>query len=103
MALPHDRRTAEGPAMTSSHPAPPPCQWFLRLAAVLDPRCAPRLARLLLGAVLARGRRTVTSWIRAAGLSNQFKPCYTAVAAAGRRADLIAARLANDALRPLAA
>jgi hypothetical protein len=88
--------------MTSSHPAPPPGQWFLRLAAALDPRCAPRLARLLLGAILARGRRTVTSWIRAAGLSDQFRPCYTAVAAAGKRADLIAAQLAHDAVRPLA-
>src|SRR4029453_14200206 len=29
--------------MTSSHPAPAPCHWFFRLAAVLDPRCAPRL------------------------------------------------------------
>ena len=89
--------------MTSSHPAPAPCQWFSRLASVLDPRCAPRLARLLLGTILARGRRTVTSWIRAAGLSREFKPCYTAVAAAGRKADLIAARLAHDAVRPLAA
>jgi len=89
--------------MTSSHPTPAPCHWFSLLAAVLDPRCAPRLARLLLGAVLARGRRTVTAWIRAAGLSHEFKPCYTAVAAAGKRADLIAARLANDAVRPLAA
>src|SRR5262249_40336544 len=96
-------RTAEGPAMTSSHPNPAPCHWFSRLAGLLDPRSAPRLARLLLGAVLARGRRTVTSWIRAAGLSREFRPCYTAVAAAGKRADLIAARLACDAVRPLAA
>jgi DDE superfamily endonuclease len=89
--------------MTSSHPAPPPGHWFLRLAALLDPRCAARFARLLLGALLARGRRTVTSWIRAAGLSGEFRPCYTAVAAAGRRADLLAALLAQDAVRPLAA
>src|SRR5262245_30095570 len=89
--------------VTSSHPAPPPGHWFSRLAALLDPRSAPRLARLLLGAVLATGRRTVTAWIRAAGLSREFRPCYTAVAAAGKRADLIAARLASDAVRPLAA
>ncbi len=63
--------------MTSSHPGPAPCQWFARLAAALDRRSAPRLALLFLGAVLARGRRTVTSWIRAAGLSDQFRPCYT--------------------------
>jgi hypothetical protein len=54
--------------MTSSHPAPAPCQWFTHLAAALDRRSAPRLALLFLGAVLARGRRTVTTWIRAAKL-----------------------------------
>src|SRR5215510_3637095 len=78
-------------AMPSSHPPPPPCHWFSRLASALDPRSAPRLARLFLGVILARGRRTVTSWIRAAGLSQQFRPCYTTVSAAGKRADLIAA------------
>ena len=89
--------------MTSSHPLPPPCQWFSRLASALDRRSAPRLARLFLGAVLARGRRTVTSWIRAAGLSDEFRPCYTTVAAAGKRADLIAARLAHEVVKPLVA
>jgi hypothetical protein len=89
--------------MTSSHQDPPPCQWFSRLALALDPRSAPRLARLLLGAVLARGRRTVTAWIRAVGLSREYKPCYTTVAAAGRRADDVSARLFNAAVRPLVA
>jgi hypothetical protein len=87
--------------MTSSHPLVAPCQWFSRLAGPLDRRSTPRLALLFLGAVLARGRRTVTSWIRAAGLSDQFRPCYTAVAAAGKRADRIAARLALAAIEPL--
>ena len=73
--------------MTSSHPTPAPCQWFSWLAAALDRRSAPRLALLFLGAVLARGRRTVTTWIRAAKLSGQYQPCYIAVAAAGKRAD----------------
>src|SRR5690242_11633238 len=89
--------------MTSSPSTPPSGHWIPRLAALLDPRCAARFARLFVGALLARGRRTVTSWIRAAGLSDEFRPCYTAVAAAGRRADLLAARLADDAVRPLAA
>src|SRR3954452_7851626 len=87
--------------MASSHPLPVPCQWFSWLAASLDPRSAPRLALLLLGAVLARGRRTVTTWIRAAELSDQFRPCYTAVAAAGTRADRIARRLLTEVVRPL--
>jgi SRSO17 transposase len=87
--------------MTSSHPLPVPCQWFARLASVLDRRSAPRLALLFLGAVLARGRRTVTSWIRAAGLSDQFRSCYTAVAAAGKKAETVAAYLVTAVVKPL--
>jgi hypothetical protein len=87
--------------MTSSHPLPAPCQWFSWLASALDCRSAPRLARLFLGAVLARGRRTVTTWIRAAKLSDRFQSCYTAVAAAGKRADRIARRLLTEVVLPL--
>jgi DDE superfamily endonuclease len=87
--------------MTSSHPMPAPCQWFTWLAAALDRRSAPRLALLFLGAVLARGRRTVTTWIRAAKLSGQYQSCYVTVAAAGKRADLIARRLLIEVVRPL--
>ena len=87
--------------MPSSHPTPAPCHWFFWLASALDCRSAARLVRLFLGAVLARGRRTVTSWIRAAGLSAEYRPCYTTVAAAGKRADRIAGRLACAAVKPL--
>src|SRR5499433_1100113 len=93
--------TRTEPAMTSSHQDVPPCQWFSHLAASLDRRSTLRLAWLFLGAVLARGRRTVTSWIRAAGLSDQFRPCYTAVAAAGKKAGMIAADLVLAVVRPL--
>jgi hypothetical protein len=89
--------------MPSSHPLPPSCHWFSALARALDPRSAPRLAWLLVGAVLARGRRTVTSWIRAAGLSREFRHCYTTVAAAGSRTDLTAAHLAHEVVKPLVA
>src|SRR4051812_49575854 len=89
--------------MTSSHPLPPSCQWFSRLASALDRRSAPRLAWLFVGAVLARGRRTVTSWIRAAGLSGEYRPCYTTVAAGGEKTDLMAARLAHEGVKPLVA
>jgi len=87
--------------MTSSHPLPAPCQWFARLASALDRRSAPRLTRLFLGAVLARGRRAVTSWIRAAGPSEVFRPCYTAIAAAGKKAERIAAYLLLWVVEPL--
>ena len=87
--------------MTSSHPLPVPCQWFSRLASALDRRSAPRLALLFLGAVLARGRRTVTTWIRAARLGDRFPSCYIAVAAAGKKADRIARCLLIEVVRPL--
>jgi hypothetical protein len=60
--------------MALSHPLPASCNVFSALAAVLHPRSAPRLVLLFVGAVLARGRRTVTAWIRAAGLSARLPP-----------------------------
>jgi hypothetical protein len=87
--------------MRSSHPIPTPCQWFAQLAGSLDRRSAPRLAILFFGALLAQGRRTVTSWIRASGLSDRFQSCYIAVAAAGKRADRIARRLLTEVVGPL--
>src|SRR3954449_11827476 len=87
--------------MISLHPLPIPCQWFSRLASALDRRSAPRLALLFLGALLARGGRTVTSWIRAAGLSAHYQSCYLAVAGAGKRAETIAAYLVLWVVKPL--
>src|SRR5437868_3204967 len=89
------------PAMTSSHTSLPSCHWFSCLAAALDPRSAPRLVRLFLG-VLAHGRLTITRWIRATGLSQEFRPCYTTVAAAGKRSDRLAAPLL-EVVKPLVA
>lgn len=88
--------------MPSSHPTPAPCHWFSALAAALDVRSAPRLVTLFLGALLARGRRTVTQWLRAAGQTADYRAAYTALAATGRNADAIAARLL-DRVRPLVA
>jgi hypothetical protein len=73
------------------------------LASAFDRRSAPRLAWLFIGAVLARGRRTVTSWIRAAGLSGEYRSCYTTVAAVGTKTDLTAAHLAREVVKPLVA
>ncbi len=89
--------------MTSSHQDASSCQWFSQLAGALDRRSAGRLALLFLGALLARGRRTVTSWIRAAGLSQKYQCCYTTVAAGGKRAEEIAARLITRVVKPLIA
>jgi DDE superfamily endonuclease len=75
--------------------------WLTDFTAALDRRSAPRLLRLLVGALFAKGRRTVTSWFRAAGITSEFRPAYNALWAAGRRADALSYRLLCLALKPL--
>jgi hypothetical protein len=75
--------------------------WLGHIAAALDRRSAPRLCALFLGALFARGRRTVTSWFRAVGITREFRPAYGALWAAGRRAEALAHRLLGRVLRPL--
>lgn len=86
--------------MAFSPPTPPIGPWFSILASVLDPRSAPRLARRFVGALRAQGRRTVTRWIRAGGLSSEFRSCSTAVAAVGRKTERIAPQLRYEVLPP---
>jgi hypothetical protein len=74
---------------------------FADLCAALDRRSAPRLFLLFCGALFARGRRTVTSWFRAAGISTDFRHAYNALGAAGRHAEDLAYRLLCIALKPL--
>jgi DDE superfamily endonuclease len=63
---------------------------FLDLAHWLDRRSAARLPLLLYGALFGAGRRTVTSWFRAAGITDEFRPAYATACAAGREADHLA-------------
>src|SRR5271155_2956438 len=63
---------------------------FAQLAYWLDRRSATRLPRLLRGILFARGRRTVTSWFRAAGITHAFRRGYATVWACGRRSDRLA-------------
>lgn len=71
------------------------------LSDALDRRSAPRLLLLFIGALFAKGRRTVTSWFRAAGIDTDFRAAYTALWAAGRRADALSYRLLGTVLKPL--
>jgi hypothetical protein len=70
----------------------PPCLSiaFDDLAHWLDRRSAARLPDLLYGALFGKGRRTVTSWFRAAGITDDFRQAYVTVCAAGRRVDQLA-------------
>ena len=67
--------------------------WLLPLAAILDARQRDRLADLVSGLLLARGRRTVTSWLRSAGLGSDFRACYRLINRVGRRTERLARQL----------
>jgi len=72
------------------------------LASVLHQRHAFRLAVLFTGALFAKGRRTVTSWLRAAGVGPGFAAYYYFLAALARRVELLAALLLRHALGHIA-
>jgi len=55
--------------------------WVDWLALGLHGRCRWRLPVLLLGILFAQGRRSVASWLRAAGIQADFSGCYYFVAA----------------------
>jgi hypothetical protein len=66
---------------------------FLALTWGLHPNIARRFPLLMLGVLFARGRRTVTSWFRSAGITDQFKQGYRDVAATGRNHEHAASQL----------
>jgi Transposase DDE domain len=75
----------------TSWPLPPELSsWVLLLAHALDARQQQRFAALVSGALFAKGRRTVTNWLRAAGITDQFRPCYYLLSGLARRADELA-------------
>ena len=73
---------------------------FSSLAPWLDKRTAARLPLLLSGVLFARNTRTVTSWRRAAEITDEFRPASTTVCAVGRRTNSMATT-ALDLVQPL--
>ncbi len=72
---------------------PDPVKRFLaRATALFDRRHADLVEPLFLGLLLARGRRTATAWFRASGITDDFRPAYSALWAAGRRASALTSR-----------
>src|SRR6478735_8765942 len=78
------------PAMTLWQLPPDLAAWLLPLTCALDARQHARLPALVAGLLFARGRRTVTRWLRAAGLGDDFRACYGLVYRLGRRAERLA-------------
>ncbi len=68
-------------------------EWSQWLAAGLHARNRWRLPLLLSGILFAQGRRTVTTWLRAAGVSDDYQAYYYFLAALGRKTESVATRL----------
>jgi len=75
--------------------------WSQWLAAGLHARNRWRLPILLVGILFAQGRRTVTSWLRAAGVSTDFQDYYYFLSALGRKTESVATQLLLLVLRTL--
>jgi hypothetical protein len=76
-------------------------EWSEWLAAGLHARNRWRLPVLLTGMLFASGRRTVTTWLRAAGVSDDFQDYYYFLTCVGRKSESIATQLAALLLRTL--
>jgi hypothetical protein len=76
-------------------------EWSEWLAAGLHARNRWRLPVLLMGILFAGGRRTVTTWLRAAGVSDDFQDYYYGLAALGRKIESVANPLVALILRTL--
>ena len=76
-------------------------EWSEWLAAGLHARNRWRLPVLLAGMLLASGRRTVTTWLRAAGVSDDYQAYYYFLACVGRKTKSIATQLVILVLRTL--
>ncbi len=68
-------------------------QWVEWLAAGLHGRNRWRLSLIIMGIVFARGRRTVTTWLRAVEILDDFSVYYYFLQPLGRKAKLLAERL----------
>lgn len=74
-------------------------EWTCWLMAGLHGRNGWRLPILLMGILFAQGRRTVSTWLRAAGVSPDYEDYYYFLASVGRNAKLVSWRLLTLVLK----
>ncbi len=72
--------------------------WITHLSQPLHARLAWRLLPLFTGMLFARGRRTVASWLRGAGLGADFRAYYYFLGSLGRNISFVAALLWRRAI-----
>ncbi len=76
-------------------------QWSEWLSAGLHARNRWRLPVLLVGILFASGRRTVTTWLRAAGVSTSYDDYYYLLSSVGRKSKQVATQLVILIVRTL--
>jgi hypothetical protein len=77
--------------------------WIAALSAPLHRRSAWRLADVVVGILMASGRRTAASWWRAARIGDHFRPYYYFLGSVGRKSVEVAAvllRITLDRIEP---
>ena len=72
--------------------------WIDRLARHLDARVSWRLLPLLTGLLFATGRRTVSSWLRAGDLSDEYQDYYYFLSALGHKVKSLATVIVHIAV-----
>ena len=77
--------------------------WTTTLAGALDARQQARFVKLCGGLLFARGRRTVTSWLRACAAGRDYKRYYYLLGSVGRKATAVAGGLLRIIQRRLPA
>ena len=77
--------------------------WVAHLSQPLHGRLAWRLLPLLRGLLFAQGRRTVASWLRAAGLGADFRQYYYFLRSLGRKVEFVASLLLRLAVTVIGA
>jgi DDE superfamily endonuclease len=76
-------------------------EWCENLTTALDRRSRKYFINVLLGMILATGRRTVSSWLRAAGVSDDWQDHYYFLQTVGRNAGGLATKLLHLAVRQI--
>ncbi|GIW96395.1 MAG: hypothetical protein KatS3mg110_4436 [Pirellulaceae bacterium] len=76
-------------------------EWAAWLSAALHGRHRWRLPVVLVGMLFAHGRRTVSSWLRAAGVSDDYQDYYYFIAKVGQEAKRISSHLVMLLLKNL--
>jgi hypothetical protein len=64
--------------------------WVVALCSLLHQRSAWRLSVIIIGIIFAKGRKTITSWFQAAGITQQYKAFYYFIGSVGRKTETIA-------------